>query len=131
MDNFLEDEIISIEYFGESETVDIVVSDDNLFVANGILTHNCSYNTDNPGMEGIAESLGVAMTSDVIMSIFQSDEDMEMGIIKLGMMKNRFGPRGMIQAMKIDYPTLTISQSSEESEIMDDDEMSLLEKFSN
>lgn len=90
-----------------------------------------SYNSDNPGMEGIAESLGVAMTSDVIMSIFQSDEDMEMGIIKLGMMKNRFGPRGMIQAMKIDYPTLTISQSSEESEIMDDDEMSLLEKFSN
>jgi archaellum biogenesis ATPase FlaH len=89
------------------------------------------FNKDNPGMEGIAGSIGIAATADVIMSIFQSEEDMEMGIIKLGMMKNRFGPRGMIQAMKIDYPTLTISQSSEESEIMDDDEMSLLEKFSN
>jgi archaellum biogenesis ATPase FlaH len=94
-------------------------------------TNRGSYGVENPGMEGIAESMAVAHVSDVIVSIFQSDEDREMGLIKLGMMKNRYGARGMVQAMKIDYPTLTISQSSEESEIMDDDEMSLLEKFSN
>jgi hypothetical protein len=90
-----------------------------------------SFGKDNPGMEGIAESIGVAATADVIMSIFQSEEDMEMGLIKLGMMKNRFGPRGMVQAMKIDYPTLSITQSSEEEEQMDQEELSLLEKFSN
>lgn len=87
------------------------------------------FGKDNPGMEGIAGSIGVAATADVIMSIFQSDEDMEMGLIKLGMMKNRFGPRGMVQAMKIIYETLTIIQSDEESETMGDDELSFLEKL--
>lgn len=110
------DEIVEIEELDDMETVDISVTGDQLFYCNGILTKN---------------SIGVAATADVIMSIFQSEEDMEMGLIKLGMMKNRFGPRGMIQAMKIDYPTLTITQSSEETEVMDEDEMSLLEKFSN
>ena len=109
------DEIVEIEELDDMETVDISVTGDQLFYCNGILTKN---------------SIGVAATADVIMSIFQSEEDMEMALIKLGMMKNRFGPRGMIQAMKIDYPTLSISQSSEEEEIMDDEELTLLEKFS-
>lgn len=88
-----------------------------------------SFGKENPGMEGIAESIGVAATSDVILSIFQTEEDMEMGLIKLGMIKNRFGPRGMVQAMKILYDTLTIMQSNEEEEILDDDEMNALEKY--
>lgn len=88
-----------------------------------------SFNVDNPGMEGISESIGVAATADVILSIFQSDEDQEMGIIRLGMMKNRFGMRGMTQAMTIDYNTLSISQSGEAEEIMDDEELSFLDKL--
>lgn len=88
-----------------------------------------SFGKDNPGMEGISESIGVAATADVIMSIFQTEEDMEMGLIRLGMMKNRFGPRGMIQAMKIIYETLTILQSDEAEEDMGDDDLSLLEKL--
>jgi hypothetical protein len=41
--------------------------------------------------------------------------------------------RGMIQTMRIDYSTLTISQTDEECEIIDgdDDEISLLEKLAN
>ena len=134
MDNFIEDEIISIEYIGETETVDIVVSGDNLFVANGILTHNSSYGKDNPGMEGISESIATAAVSDAILSIFQSEEDHEMGIIKLGMMKNRYGPRGMVQSMIIDYPTLSIRQSDEDEECMSGDiadSMSILERLAN
>lgn len=88
------------------------------------------YSKDNPGMEGIAESLGVAMTSDVILSIFQSEEDQELGLIKLGMMKNRYGPRGMVQAMRIDYPTLTIVQSDEGEEIMGEADLGILERLS-
>jgi replicative DNA helicase len=87
------------------------------------------FGKDNPGMEGIAGSIGVAATADVIMSIFQSEEDMEMGLIKLGMMKNRFGPRGMVQPMRIDYNTLTITQSEEEEEVMNDDDLSVLERL--
>jgi len=87
------------------------------------------FGKENPGMEGIAGSIGVAATADVIWSIFQSDEDMEMGLIKLGVMKNRFGPRGMVQAMKILYDTLTIIQSDEEEESFADDDLSFLEKL--
>tara|TARA_R110002153_G_scaffold80965_1_gene205408 strand:+ start:34902 stop:36224 length:1323 start_codon:yes stop_codon:yes gene_type:complete len=90
-----------------------------------------TFNKDNPGMEGIAGAIGVAATADVIMSIFQTDEDMEMGLIKLGMMKNRFGPRGMVQAMKIIYETLTIMQSGEAEEVMGDEDLSFLEKLAN
>lgn len=89
------------------------------------------YSSDNPQMESIGESLGIAATSDVIWSIFQSDEDREMKLIKLGMMKNRFGARGMVQAMRIEYETLTIFQAEEEEEIMDETDMSILEMFAN
>ena len=130
MCEFFEDEIISIELVPEEmETIDISVSDDNLFIANDILTHNCAYGKQNPGMEGISESIGTASTADVILSIFQTDEDMEMGLIRLGMMKNRFGPRGMVQAMRIDYSTLTIKQSDEDEEAFSDEDMSLLERL--
>lgn len=88
-----------------------------------------SFGKENPGMEGIAESIGVAATADVILSIFQAEEDMEMGLIRLGMMKNRFGPRGMVQAMRIIYDTLTILQADEDEEIMDDEELSFLDKL--
>jgi len=73
--------------------------------------------------------LAIAMASDVILSIFQSEEDMEMGLIKLGMMKNRFGPRGMVQAMRIIYETLTILQSDEMEESMEGDDLTLLERL--
>jgi hypothetical protein len=131
MDNFIEDEIVSIEYLGERETIDITVSDDNLFLANGILTHNSGYGKENPGMETVSESIGVMQTGDVGVSIFQSDEDKELGIIKIGMMRNRYGPMGMVQAMKIEYETLSIVQSDEDEEFMDDDNLGILERLAN
>lgn len=131
MCEFFEDEIISIEILNsEKETVDISVSDDNLFIANGILTHNCAYGGE-PGLDSVAESIAIVNTADAIVSIFQNEEDQELGIIRLGLMKNRFGPRGMVQTMKIDYPTLTISQTDEESEEMHGEELTLLEKLAN
>ena len=81
-------------------------------------------------MDGVAESLAIVMVADSITSAFQNEEDREMGIIRFGKMKNRFGPRGMVQAMRIDYSTLSIYQSDDEEEIMDDEELSLLEKLS-
>lgn len=90
-----------------------------------------AYNTNNPGMEGLSESIGLAATADVILSIFQNEEDQEMNIIRLGMMKNRYGPRGMVQPMRIDYSTLTIEQSDEEDSSHSSDEgLSVLERFS-
>jgi len=68
------------------------------------------YNMDNPGLETISESIGLATTSDAIVSIWQKDEDKELGIINIGITKNRFGPNFGSIALKIDYNTLQISE---------------------
>ena len=80
------------------------------------------FDQDNPDLATISESIGLAATADVIMSIFQNDEDRDLGIIRLGMMKNRYGPRGMTQAMRIDYSTLTIEQAND-IDLEEDDSM--------
>jgi replicative DNA helicase len=84
-----------------------------------------------PGLESVSESISISTTSDCLVSIFQNEEDQEMGVIRLGMMKNRFGMRGMVQPMRIDYSTLSIYQSDDDEEEMSGDEVSLLEKLSN
>jgi len=108
------DEIISIDNLGDCETVDISVTGDSLFFCNDILTKN---------------SVGLAATADVIVSIYQNEEDRELGIIRLGMMKNRYGPRGHTQAMRIDYSTLTITQAEESANETSDSSYSMLQSF--
>lgn len=68
------------------------------------------YNTTDPGLNTISESMGLAATADVIMSIWQEDTDRELGVIKLGVMKNRFGANFGHCVMRIDYSTLTITE---------------------
>jgi replicative DNA helicase len=68
------------------------------------------YNINSPGLETISESIGLAATADVIVSIFQDEEDKELGVVKLGMMKNRFGINHGTTTMKLDYSTLTVSE---------------------
>ena len=89
------------------------------------------YNEANPGMETVGESYGLAATADAMFSIWQEEEDAELGIIKLGLMKNRFGPNFGHCAMQIDYPTLTLTQDDTLPEVLPatsahDDEMSLM-----
>lgn len=68
------------------------------------------YEITDPGLKTISESMGLAMTGDVILSIWQEDTDKELGIIKMGFMKNRFGPNFGHCSMRIDYTTLTITE---------------------
>ncbi len=68
------------------------------------------FNEINPGLDTIGESIGLAATADCIMSIWQEEEDAELGIIKLGMMKNRFGANFGNCTMRIDYSTLTLKE---------------------
>lgn len=84
-----------------------------------------------PGIDTVSESIGLAATADVIIPIFQSDEDRELNIIRYCMGKNRYGMKGLVYAMKIDYNTLIISdQGDGEEEVMEDDMIKGLEKFS-
>ena len=76
----------------------------------------------DPGMETISESIGLAATADVIVSIFQNPEDQELGVIRLGMMKNRYGSRGHTQPMRIDYTTLTVTQADDLVSLDDEDD---------
>lgn len=68
------------------------------------------YDEENPGLDTISESIGMAATADCIFSIYQDDEDKELGVVKMGMMKNRFGANFGTTAMRVDYNTLTISE---------------------
>jgi len=84
-----------------------------------------------PGVDTVSESIGLAATADVIIPIFQSDEDREMNIIRYSLGKNRYGPKGLVYAMKIDYNTLIISDNGDgEEEVMEDDIIDGLEAFS-
>ena len=88
------------------------------------------FDQDNPDLATISESIGLAATADVIMSIYQNEEDRELGIIRLGMMKNRYGPRGNTQAMRIDYPTLSIEEADDIDLDEDDNTLQSLVAFS-
>jgi hypothetical protein len=91
------DEIVDIEFVGEKETIDITVTGDSLFYCNGILTKN---------------SIGLAATCDVICSLWQEEEDRELGVINMGMQKNRFGPNFGSAAFKCNYNTLTLKETN-------------------
>ena len=91
--------------------------------------NRAGFDQDNPDLATISESIGLAATADVILSIFQNDEDRDLGIIRLGMMKNRYGPRGMTQAMRIQYDTLTIEQADDVDLDEDDSVMNSLAAF--
>ena len=71
-----------------------------------------SFNTASPGMEGISESIGLAATCDVICSLWQEPEDRELGIINMGMQKNRFGPNYGSGAFRCNYHTLTLKETN-------------------
>ena len=68
-------------------------------------------NEQNPGVESISESVGLAATADCIMSIWQDEGDVDLGVIRLGMVKNRYGQNFGTCTMAIDYSTLSLSQA--------------------
>ena len=50
------------------------------------------YDTADPSLDTIGESIGLAMGADAIFSVFQNENDRDLDIIRMGVMKNRFGP---------------------------------------
>ena len=87
---------------------------------------------ERPALDTVSESLGVAFTADVVWSIHQDEGDQELGIIKVGGIKNRVGPKHGATAMRIDYTTLSLSEEKDYIGLAnndgDSDEMSTLQK---
>jgi hypothetical protein len=69
------DEIVSIEYCGIKETIDIGVSGDNLFYCNGVLTKN---------------SFGLPATADLMFALISTEELEGLGQIMVKQLKNRY-----------------------------------------
>jgi hypothetical protein len=116
--------IKSIRSVGKRKTMDIQVSKNNLFFANGILTHNSGFNTVSPGMENISESIGLGAPADVMCSLWQEEEERQLGVMNMGMQKNRFGPNFGSACFKVNYETLTIAETN--SDFFEDDPNTIL-----
>lgn len=78
-----------------------------------------AFGQENPGMETTSESMGTPMTADAQIGIYCTDEDREAGIIRINMMKNRFGPNFGSTAFKIDYDTLFLEEYEDGNTLSD------------
>lgn len=75
-----------------------------------------------PSLTGISESIGLAATADFICSVYQEEEDAESGIIRMSLLKNRFGQNFGSSAFAIDYSTLTITEDKELNSLTNESE---------
>lgn len=66
-----------------------------------------------PDMGKTSESMGLAHTVDVMMSIWTEEGDSDLGIIHMGIEKNRYGPREVYTHLNIDYPTLSLEEAND------------------
>lgn len=67
-----------------------------------------AFSTPNPDMDMTSESMGLSHTVDAQISIWTEEEDFDLGIIHMGLVKNRFGPRQCHTVLEIDYETLSL-----------------------
>lgn len=70
--------------------------------------NRAAFQTPNPDMDMTSESMGLSHTVDAQISIWTEAEDFELGIIHMGIVKNRFGPRQCHTVLEIDYETLSL-----------------------
>jgi replicative DNA helicase len=82
----------------------------NIPIISATQLNRSGYDISDPGLNTLSESMGLGHTADVILSIWQEDTDKELGVIKMGLMKNRFGENFGHCNMKIDYSTLTLTE---------------------
>lgn len=68
------------------------------------------FGKENPGLDTISDSVGLSYTCDAQMSLWQTDEDKQLGVINMGMQKSRFGQNSGKIPLKIDYPTMTVTE---------------------
>lgn len=72
------------------------------------------YGKDDPGMENTSDSIGVAMTADVMCSIWAKKEERDMNIVHLGMQRNRLGPNFGSTIIHVDYPTMSLTEPEDD-----------------
>lgn len=85
-------EIVSVEEVGEMEMIDIEVSNDHLFYANGILTHNSSSDVE---LTDTSESFGLPATADFMFALINTESLEQLGQLMIKQLKNRYADPGI------------------------------------
>lgn len=67
----------------------------------------------NPGLDTTSESYGTSMTVDAQIHLWATEEDRELGILNVGMKKNRFGPNYGNKVFRIDWDNLVLTQADD------------------
>jgi hypothetical protein len=96
LNDFILDEIESIELVGEEETIDITVEDTHMFYANDIYTHNSSISSDVVTGDQMGGSIKKAQIAHLIISIARTLPQKEANRATLAIIKSRFGKDGVI-----------------------------------
>lgn len=77
---------------------------------------------ETPDMKYAGGTTGINKTGDVIIGISRTEEDIEMGIMRFNLMKNREGPKDIFKLLKIDFDTLNIIEDDTLDQIKEHEE---------
>lgn len=94
--------IYSITQIGLEQTIDIEVEDGHLFFCNNILTHNSGSDKQVIDKEDLAQSFKKIQIADFAFSISRKLNDKLSQTARINIMKNRFGPDGLVYNADMD-----------------------------
>jgi len=95
-DDFILDEIESIELVGEEDTIDISVEGTHMFYANGVYTHNSSISAEVVTTDQMGGSIKKAQVGHVILTIARTLPQKEMKLATMAITKSRIGDDGIV-----------------------------------
>lgn len=77
---------------------------------------------ETPDMKYAGGTTGINKTGDVIIGVSRNEEDIEMGVMRFNLMKNREGPKDVFKLLKIDFDTLNIIEDDTLDQIEEHEE---------
>jgi hypothetical protein len=96
LEEFIIDEIESIELIGEEDTIDITVEDTHMFFANDIYTHNSSISAEVVTTDQMGGSIKKAQVGHVIITVAKTLTQKEMNLATIAITKSRLGKDGVV-----------------------------------
>jgi len=125
-----DDEIVSIEYVGVRDTIDINTNGNRLFYANDILTHNSAVEEIEFDHSHISGGLSKIQTADNVIGIFTSRAMKDRGRYQIQFMKTRSSSGvGQKVDLEFDVDTLRIKDLVDESESSSAPQSTIYEKL--
>lgn len=113
LEDFIMDEIESIELIGDEDTIDITVDGTHMFYANDIYTHNSSISAEVVTTDQMGGSIKKAQVGHVIISVAKTLQQKELKLATIAITKSRIGDDGIVfENCKFDNGMLEIDTES-------------------